>query len=389
MKVLYIHRTQGKGVEQVHVQGIVRAFHRAGWKIDILGPPGIKLGCVKNQKIKRNKKNSFYRYIAQTINEPFFEICELCYNIVSFFRVFIRLIFGNYELVYERYSLFNLGSLIAAKLFSVPIVMEVNDSANIERSRNLHFDKLARWLEKNILNNANLVVTVSNAFKNKLVEAGIDGEKILITANAVDSEEWADLNLKNDKNKIIRIVFIAAFVKWHKPGFMIETFGKLCSMHENIRLLMVGNGPELIKAQKKAQNLNIASQIVFTGHIETTGIKQLLSTCHIGVMAHSNEHGSPMKIFEYMAAGLAVVAPKFAPICEVIENHVTGLIFEPLNTDKFVHCLSRLILDHGLRSQLGIKAREHVLKRHTWDKNLSRVLGMLPSYTPVGEYGGI
>ena len=86
---------------------------------------------------------------------------------------------------------------------------------------------------------------------------------------------------------------------------------------------------------------------------------------------------SPIKIFEYMASGRAVLAARVGQIAEVIEDGVNGLLYEPATPESLATQLLRLIDDAVLRERLGKKARETVERRYTWRANAEAVVALL------------
>jgi glycosyltransferase involved in cell wall biosynthesis len=102
-------------------------------------------------------------------------------------------------------------------------------------------------------------------------------------------------------------------------------------------------------------------------------VRSWLSKMHVAVLADSNEYGSPMKIFEYMAAGKAIVAPDYGPVLEVLQDGVNGLVFPRRDVPALRDALARLAADAALRQRLAEHARTSVLARHTWRRNAERL----------------
>lgn len=83
---------------------------------------------------------------------------------------------------------------------------------------------------------------------------------------------------------------------------------------------------------------------------------------------------SPLKIFEYMAAGRAIVASAIGQIGDLITDGITGLLYPPGDTAALSAALQRLADDPVLRVQLGKAARQAVVQNHTWDGVAGRIL---------------
>jgi glycosyltransferase involved in cell wall biosynthesis len=96
----------------------------------------------------------------------------------------------------------------------------------------------------------------------------------------------------------------------------------------------------------------------------------------IAVLPDSNAYGSPMKLFEYLAMGKAVVAPRVGPVEEIVRDGENGLLIEPANAEQLAERVLRLAEDPGLRFRLGQQGRAEVLARHTWRRNAETVLAI-------------
>ena len=137
---------------------------------------------------------------------------------------------------------------------------------------------------------------------------------------------------------------------------------------------MVGNGPLRGKLMQKSEDLDMAGKVTFTGAIEHIRVQEALRAIDIAIIPHSNEYRSPIKLFEYMAHGCAVVAPQTEPISMVIKNGENGVLFPPLEKGQFFNAVANLATDADLRIRVGNCAREHVFSQHTWAHNARRVI---------------
>jgi len=89
-------------------------------------------------------------------------------------------------------------------------------------------------------------------------------------------------------------------------------------------------------------------------------------------------YASPLKVFEYMAAGCPIVAPDQPNLREVLEDDRTALLFDPTRPSAMWGKIGRLVADPELRARLGAAARAEVLVRDlTWAGNARRVTDIL------------
>ncbi len=93
---------------------------------------------------------------------------------------------------------------------------------------------------------------------------------------------------------------------------------------------------------------------------------------------------SLLKVYEYMAAGLPIVASRIGPISEIMEDEKQGLLVMPGSSLELARAIARLILEPALREKLGIAARLNALKKHTWKDRVGRILNTVKTELSVG-----
>ena len=387
-RILYLHRTQGKGAEGSHIRGMVDAFRAEGFHVDILGPPGIDpyetLSPNSREKTKTGQR--LWGKIADSLPQLAFEILELGYNVYSRFQIQAMLQSRGYSFIYERYALNSICGSLLAKKYSLPHVIEVNDATVIERSRPLVLKKLAASIERESLGRSLLIVTISHAFKDLLIKKhGIAPEKILVLPNAVNPDNYILNSVKRLKREALgigtnQIVLgcVGAFVPWHGLEFMIESLHDLIA-RENLFILFVGDGPVRSKVECLARRYNISGQVTFTGFVDACEVPYYLDLIDICVIPDSNEHCSPMKLFEYMAMGKAIVYPDYRPLLDTLTHGVNGLVFEKKDANSLLKQITSLVVNDGLITALGKQAKKTLLQKHTWQMNVNKLLKHLNS----------
>ena len=85
-------------------------------------------------------------------------------------------------------------------------------------------------------------------------------------------------------------------------------------------------------------------------------------------------HASPLKLFEYMAAGRAIVASDLPAWSDVVAHGETALLLPPDDVAAWSEAIDRLLSDSDLRERLGEIARNQALEQHTWDVRAARIL---------------
>jgi glycosyltransferase involved in cell wall biosynthesis len=386
MNILYHHRTQGTGIESVHIMGMVTGFRNLGHFVKIVGPPGIDPESCSQFSPSHHQGGLriLWKNVSEHVPEIFFEFLEIVYNFYSFFRLLIFLKANKVDFIYERYALFQFGGVVAACVKKLPIILEVNDSALVERSRPLKNKRMAVWFERRIFKNADVLVTISTYFKNRILSYNIHSGKVHVLPNAInpdilDPQRYEGYAVKKkyhlESNFIIG--FVGLFVPWHGLLVLLDVFAKLAAKNDSMHLLLVGDGPERATIEGRIREIDLKDKVTITGYVLHHRVPAFIKTFDVAVMPNSNEHGSPMKIFEYMSMAKPIVAPSYSPIQEVLADGKNALLFEPNDEKGLCLALETLIDDEELRRRLGENGRRDVLAKHTWQNNAVQILRKL------------
>ncbi len=342
----------------------------------MLSPLGCNPFVDRDSNTQRSARNPIWRFISTYCPEFIFELIELLYNAYAF----TKLIFARRpEVIYERYFIFSIASRLIASLRRCPLVYEINDSSFLQqRVRQLVFVTLARAMERWVLSRADLVVVVSHSLATMLQQSvGVDPKRILVLPNAVERDMVVERTEPAQANKhagdAVVIGFVGLFVPWHGLDLLIDTMAELSRIGIRAHLLLVGDGPVRVEVEWRAKQVGLRDRFTITGTVPHSEVRAWLSRMDVAVLPDSNEYGSPMKIFEYMAAGRAIVAPDYDPVLEVLEHGTNGLTFPRRNRAALRNALAQLSEDSELRLRLGENARRHVLRHHTWDINAERL----------------
>lgn len=140
-------------------------------------------------------------------------------------------------------------------------------------------------------------------------------------------------------------------------------------------LLLVGDGPARESLEQHAEKLGISDRVTITGVVERNQVADYVAAFDVALQPDVVEYASPLKLFEYLALGRAIVAPDTANIREVLVHEANALLFDADNLAAFPEAVERFCHDDTLRQRLGEKARETISERgFTWDNNAQRVV---------------
>ena len=170
--------------------------------------------------------------------------------------------------------------------------------------------------------------------------------------------------------------FVGTLKPWHGVEDLIEAFADLHRRDPHTRLVIVGDGPQRPKLMLKTAAHGIENAVDFRGAVALSEIPTMLASMDVAVAPYpplENFYFSPLKLFEYMAAGRSIVAASIGQIRQLISDGTTGLLYPPGDTAALAASLDRLRADPGLRRRLGDEARRVVTRDHTWHSVIRRI----------------
>jgi glycosyltransferase involved in cell wall biosynthesis len=134
--------------------------------------------------------------------------------------------------------------------------------------------------------------------------------------------------------------------------------------------------------------------VQFTGFLKQEDVFRRVNAADIAVAPYTKMDpaqfiGSPMKLFEYMAAGKPVVATRIGQIEEVIKDGNNGFSVPPGDSQALAGCLLRLIRDPGLRERLGAQARRDAVQKYSWDDYILRLESLYREVIRVYSQAGL
>jgi len=281
------------------------------------------------------------------------------------------------DVIIERYYNFGGEGIRAAADVGALAVLEVNapvvdypGSAKRTLDRALIFEPMRRWREY-LCARSDLIVTPSPA----ILPSETPPAKIVQLEWGADTERFlpgVEGPVPFDRPAETVAVFSGAFRNWHGTIHIITALRELRARGRNdIGAVLIGDGPELTRVREAAQGLN---GVVFTGALPHEQMPACLAACDFGVAPFDPEthpalslgfYWSPLKIFEYMAAGLPVVAPAIDRIPTLVGHNSEGLLYDTAIRTGLPHALEALS-DLNLRRRLGRAARERAVRDYSW-----------------------
>ena len=288
---------------------------------------------------------------------------------------------GPYDLVYERYSLWSLAGMEHAATAGVPGLLEVNAPLIEEQAtyRGLRDAGGADRVAARVFRAASVLLAVSTEVAAWLERRGAALDRVHVIPNGVDAERFRPDVRPAAPGTLgsFTVGFVGSMKPWHGLEVLVEAFARLHGRGRDARLLLVGDGPARAAVCAELSARGLTGVVHCTGAVAPHEVPGLVTSADVAVAPYpdaSRFYFSPLKVYEYMAAGRAVVASRVGQLETVIQHDVNGLLCPPGDAAALAVALERLRCEPAVRARLGRAARATVLGTHTWDAVAARVL---------------
>lgn len=286
---------------------------------------------------------------------------------------------GPFDIVYERYALWSHLALAEARASGALTILEVNAPLVEEqrRFRHLYDVAAAQAATAKAFRAADLIVAVSQGVADYLSGFPEARGKVHVVANGVNTARFAEVAARpQPQSHAYTVGFVGTLKPWHGVEMLVEAFAKLLARVPDARLLIVGDGPQRESLAQLCATLGVEGQTEFTGSVAPGSMPAQLGRMHVGVAPYpptDEFYFSPLKVYEYLAAGLPVVASDIGQIGDIVGDDA-GLLCPPGDVDALSDALSTLEADPVARARMGAIGRARVLERHDWKAVARRIL---------------
>lgn len=363
----------------IHVQEVIRALQNLGVQVTLFAarpegtrPPDLldltahPLPCPKDKDPVQRER------ACQEANKALREALESA---------------GPFDVLYERYSLWSVAGQEFAREKRIPGLLEVNAPLVEEHAshRNLVDRPAAEESARRVFQAASVALPVSEEVAGWVRRWTSPSTVVKVVENGVQPGRFRPAPSRPDDTNRFTVGFVGTLKPWHGMPVLIDAFVRLHERFPRARLLIVGDGPERTSLETQLANRGLDPWVHFTGAVDPGEIPGWLEQMDVTVAPYPSReqfYFSPLKVYEYMAAGRATVASRVGQLARLIRHEHNGLLCEPGDPDDLAAQLIRLAEDPLLRQRLGQAGRNTIQQSHSWEQVARRILAFVPSFHP-------
>lgn len=378
LRVLYVNeafRNFGPG-PAVHGWSLVREMRARAITVDIFPP--VTLAGSSYAPVAPSLAWSVGRILrSHFTQEPVKLVSGFVRTARRALRVWTRKPSPMPDVILARHTGYDWTPCVLARMLDRPLVLEVNAPIFLEkRLVGIMPPPLLQWMEKVQWRNASRIHAVSHELATILVDAGVSAERIAVIPNGADPLPCVPE--RETREASIRIVFVGGFYAWHGIDHLLRALAAVESRtRQKLHLSLIGGGPESTRIQQLADTLGVSDIVLPLGRIAHDQVCHELCKADIAIASYPSLqpfYFSPLKIFEYMAAGLPIIASDQGQIAQILRHRETALLYPPGNIGRLAESIIELATQPALRKRLGCAALALLRSRYTWSHTADRII---------------
>ncbi|MFT3877372.1 MAG: glycosyltransferase [Propioniciclava sp.] len=376
MRIAYVLLDPGIGVfgtkgASVHVQEMIRAMRAAGQQVTVFCTRAddqvpADLADLDVRRIRLPRTDAAGREAA--IAEASARIAALIDD-------------EGFDGVYERYSLFSRTLALVAG--GLPCVLEVNAPLISEQAAHRVLVNAADAEDATTAQfaAATVIACVSPAVADWVAGYGIPRERVLVVPNGVNTDRFrVGPSLRSDQNEDavepgqapapavgeqagrVRAGFVGTLKPWHGTEVLVRALAHA----PQVELVICGTGPQEDALRALAAERGVAERVRFLGAVAPESVPSVLAGLDLAVAPYppGDHYFSPLKVYEYLAAGLPVVASAIGSLLGLLAE--CGVLVPPGDEDALGAALAALAADPARRRALGEAGRRIAVAEHDW-----------------------
>jgi glycosyltransferase involved in cell wall biosynthesis len=233
-----------------------------------------------------------------------------------------------------------------------------------------------------LVDHALFCVTVSDFNRSYLLREWptLEASKVHVIRCGVDTEKFRPNRARHRPDRVARLLCVARLEPVKNIPFILEICASLRRRGIGCRCTIVGDGSERADLERRVEQLGLGHCVLLAGRVPQEKLVYIYQDSDIFVLASESE-GLPVVAMEAMATGLPVVAPRIMGIPELVEDGVTGLLYQRHDLEAACAAVQRLVEDPGLGMRMGARGRRRVVSAYNWLGNAHTLAGLFAEAT--------
>lgn len=280
-------------------------------------------------------------------------------------------------------------ALRTARKSGIPVVYEVRafwEDAAVDHGTSREWGmryRLTRGLENHALRHVDAVTTICEGLRNDMIRRGIAPEKITTIPNAVDIEQFASTRPADEllgeqlglRHKQV-IGFIGSFYAYEGLDILLRALPLMLPNHPDLRVLLVGGGPQETQLRQLASRLGIEDRVIFTGRVPHDQVQYYYDLIDVLVYPRLSmrltDLVTPLKPLEAMAQGRVLAASDVGGHRELIRDDHNGILFKSGDPCSLAEKVGALLNAPQRWAELRRAGREFVETERNWQKSVAK-----------------
>lgn len=363
------------GGPRSHVLGTLTGFRRLGWDVEtfIVGDR-VPSAWVTEGSNARKQGGIVKKALVDCVRLGM----RLRNNVTARRALSVRP-----NLVYERFACMQaLGAPF--KRAGVPWVLETNALLFKEFKQDLSavlLSRLARSLEFSAYRQCDALVCISHELKKLILsEFELPESKIIVLPNGVDTDFFQPIEqAERAEDGSLTIGFVGMFYAWQALDLLLEAVHELRQRNLDIRIALVGNGPEQEHLAELVMQYGMQACVSFPGRLPRAEVPEAIADFDLGFAGHTPTRSgvmymSPLKLYEYMAVGKPVLVSRNADSESLVADGETGFFFTAGNKESLKQSIRSAMARKQAFASMGKKARDVIEQHHSWQKRMETLL---------------
>jgi glycosyltransferase involved in cell wall biosynthesis len=298
-----------------------------------------------------------------------------------------RQVLADCDIYYERMGWMGFGGVLASRWLGIPLIWEVNGDhiSEMELLGNAPSGaqlQLSSWLTLRAVRQPAHIIATGEGWRQRFIQRWeVDPSKVTVIENGsevvslIHRDQLACFSNYYDPQKPVIVLYIGGFEPWHGLNILLQAVARAVSQRSELRLILVGSGSELAEMNRLIRELKLETRVKLTGQLDFSELLNYLIEADIGVSPYCGRvEYSGLKLLDYKAAGLAIIASGENGQPSVIRHGQTGWIVPPCDVDALSKAIVTLAKDTNLRRKLGQQARIEAETCHKWRHTAEQII---------------